>query len=50
MAFDGLFDDQCDVEIRILNVNDNPPVFLDFLKETTIREEELVPGCLLTVS
>ena len=49
VAFDGLFEDQCDVEIRILNVNDNPPVFLDFQKEITIREEELVPGCLITV-
>ncbi|XP_065212799.1 DE-cadherin isoform X2 [Planococcus citri] len=48
-AFDGLYRDESEVEIRILNVNDNPPAFLEFQRETTIQEETLVPGCLLTV-
>jgi hypothetical protein len=31
-------------------VNDNPPIFLPYNKNVTIQEEEIVPGCIVTVS
>ncbi|XP_031842734.1 DE-cadherin isoform X2 [Nomia melanderi] len=48
-AFDGLYNDTAQVKIFIENVNDNPPVFEDFKKNPTIKEEELVEGCITTV-
>lgn len=49
-ADDGIERDSATVEIKIENVNDNPPVFLPFTNNITIREEEIVPGCIVTVS
>jgi len=49
-AFDGAYEDYCTVEIKISNVNDNPPVFRPYDGNITITEEELVPGCITTVS
>lgn len=46
-AFDGAFEDYCRVEIKIENVNDNPPVFLPYKNNITIMEEQLVPGCIV---
>lgn len=48
-AFDGAFEDYCRVEIKIENVNDNPPVFLPYKNNITIMEEQLVPGCIVEV-
>ncbi|KAF6207435.1 hypothetical protein GE061_018678 [Apolygus lucorum] len=45
-AFDGAFQDYCTVEIKIENVNDNPPVFLKYENNIKIQEEEMVPGCV----
>lgn len=49
-AHDGLYQDLCDVDIRLQNVNDNPPVFEKFAHQTTIYEEELETKCLIQVS
>lgn len=49
-ADDGNAQDTAKVEIKIENVNDNPPVFLPYNKNITIQEEEIVPGCISTVS
>lgn len=49
-ANDGNAQDTAKVEIKIENVNDNPPVFLPYNKNITIQEEEIVPGCIVTVS
>jgi hypothetical protein len=49
-ADDGNVYDVAKVEIKIENVNDNPPVFLPYNKNITIQEEEIVPGCIVTVS
>jgi hypothetical protein len=49
-ADDGNEQDTAKVEIKIENVNDNPPVFLPYNKNITIQEEEIVPGCIVTVS
>jgi hypothetical protein len=49
-ADDGFAYDTAKVEIKIENVNDNPPVFLPYNKNITIVEEEIVPGCISTVS
>ncbi|RZF45194.1 hypothetical protein LSTR_LSTR009965 [Laodelphax striatellus] len=46
-AFDGVYEDHCKVEIKISNVNDNPPVFLSYQNNVTIREEELISGCIV---
>ncbi|XP_034179895.1 DE-cadherin [Osmia lignaria lignaria] len=48
-AFDGVYNDTAQVKIFIENVNDNPPVFEDFNKNPTIKEETLVEGCITTV-
>ncbi|XP_025194494.1 DE-cadherin isoform X1 [Melanaphis sacchari] len=48
-AFDGAYEDYCTVEIKISNVNDNPPVFQPYEGNITITEEELVPGCITTL-
>ncbi|XP_014282551.1 DE-cadherin isoform X2 [Halyomorpha halys] len=45
-AFDGAYEDNCEVHIKIENVNDNPPVFVSYQKTITIMEEELFPGCI----
>ncbi|CAB0007597.1 unnamed protein product [Nesidiocoris tenuis] len=45
-AFDGVFEDVCTVEIKIENVNDNPPVFLKYKNNINITEESLVSGCV----
>ena len=49
-ADDGNAQDTAKVEIKIENVNDNPPIFLPYNKNVTIPEEEIVPGCIVTVS
>ncbi|XP_075221903.1 DE-cadherin-like [Lycorma delicatula] len=46
-AFDGAYEDFCRVEIKIENVNDNPPVFLNYQNNFTIEEEKLIPGCIV---
>uniref|UniRef100_A0A224XKW2 Putative cadherin egf lag seven-pass g-type receptor n=1 Tax=Panstrongylus lignarius TaxID=156445 RepID=A0A224XKW2_9HEMI len=46
-AFDGVYEDYCRVEIKIENVNDNPPVFLPYKNNITQMEEELTSGCLV---
>jgi hypothetical protein len=48
-ADDGNVYDVAKVVIKIENVNDNPPVFLPYNKNITIQEEEIVPGCIVTV-
>ncbi|XP_072152433.1 DE-cadherin isoform X2 [Bemisia tabaci] len=48
-AFDGIFEDTCEVRIEIKNVNDNPPVFLPYENKIQIQEELLVPGCITKV-
>jgi len=48
-ADDGYAYDTAKVEIKIENVNDNPPVFLPYNKNITILEEEIVPGCISTL-
>ncbi|XP_021942527.1 DE-cadherin isoform X2 [Zootermopsis nevadensis] len=48
-ADDGIVHDMAKVEIKIENVNDNPPVFLPYNKNITIQEEEIVPGCIVTL-
>nr|CAD7462753.1 unnamed protein product [Timema tahoe] len=45
-AFDGKYNDTAKVEIKIANVNDNPPVFLKFNNNITIQEEMIVEGCI----
>jgi hypothetical protein len=49
-ADDGNVYDLAKVAIKIENVNDNPPVFLPYNNNITIQEEEIVPGCIVTVS
>lgn len=41
-AFDGVFNDTAQVKIFIENVNDNPPVFEEFVRNPTIYEEKIV--------
>lgn len=48
-ADDGNAQDMAKVEIKIENVNDNPPIFLPYNKNVTIQEEEIVPGCVVTL-
>lgn len=48
-ADDGNVYDVAKVVIKIENVNDNPPVFLPYNKNITIQEEEIVPGCIVTL-
>ncbi|KAG8306866.1 hypothetical protein J6590_037459 [Homalodisca vitripennis] len=48
-AFDGVYEDYALVDIKIENVNDNPPVFLPYKNNITIMEEQLVPGCIVTL-
>lgn len=49
-AYDGAFADNAYVEIEIENVNDNPPVFYDYLNNITIPEEQLIQGCITNVT
>ncbi|KAJ8874233.1 hypothetical protein PR048_025075 [Dryococelus australis] len=49
-AFDGKYNDTAKVEIKITNVNDNPPVFYKFNSNVTIPEEKLVEGCIANLS
>lgn len=49
LADDGKFNDTALVKINIENVNDMLPVFIDFPKEIYIKEETLVPDCLVKV-
>ncbi|KAL1114964.1 hypothetical protein AAG570_007787 [Ranatra chinensis] len=46
-AYDGAFEDFCRVEIKIKNINDNPPKFEIYENTISIVEEELVPGCII---
>ncbi|XP_065341407.1 DE-cadherin isoform X3 [Cloeon dipterum] len=48
-AFDGIYEDFADVIIKIENVNDERPRFLDFNRNATIPEEELREGCIVKV-
>lgn len=48
-AFDGIYEDNATVTIRIKNVNDNPPVFKGNDYNTRIEEEQVVQGCILRV-
>ncbi|XP_061519659.1 DE-cadherin [Anopheles gambiae] len=47
-ADDGIFQDNATVSIKIENVNDNPPRFID-LRNVTIQEETIPPGCIMTI-
>uniref|UniRef100_A0AAG5DFH9 DE-cadherin n=1 Tax=Anopheles atroparvus TaxID=41427 RepID=A0AAG5DFH9_ANOAO len=47
-ADDGIFQDNATVSIRIENVNDNPPRFID-LRNVTILEETIPPGCIMNI-
>ncbi|XP_052897559.1 DE-cadherin-like [Anopheles moucheti] len=47
-ADDGIFQDNATVSIKIENVNDNPPRFID-LRNVTIQEETFPPGCIMTI-
>lgn len=47
-ASDGVFEDYAKVLINILNINDNPPIFLsNYTRE--IQEEAIFPGCVIKV-
>ncbi|GAB0089877.1 DE-cadherin [Sergentomyia squamirostris] len=48
-AFDGVYEDNAIVTIKIENVNDNPPKFLEGNYRTTIPEEMIVEGCILNI-
>ncbi|PSN30050.1 DE-cadherin [Blattella germanica] len=48
-ADDGNVFDLAKVEIKIEDVNDNPPWFLPYNKNITIQEEIVVPGCIVTL-
>lgn len=48
-AFDGAFEDFAKVNIKIDDVNDNPPRFYEKEYKTTIFEEKLVEGCILNI-
>lgn len=43
---DGSFSDYCTVLIKVLNVNDNRPVFEERDREITIQEETIPDGCI----
>ncbi|XP_052859785.1 DE-cadherin [Anopheles cruzii] len=45
-ADDGIFQDNATVSIKIENVNDNPPRFID-LRNVTIEEESIPAGCVM---
>uniref|UniRef100_A0A182N916 Cadherin n=1 Tax=Anopheles dirus TaxID=7168 RepID=A0A182N916_9DIPT len=47
-ADDGIFQDNATVSIKIENVNDNPPRFID-LRNVTIQEETIPKGCIMTI-
>uniref|UniRef100_A0A182YSD9 Cadherin domain-containing protein n=1 Tax=Anopheles stephensi TaxID=30069 RepID=A0A182YSD9_ANOST len=47
-VYDGLFQDLTTVAIKLVNVNDNPPRFVD-LRNVTIQEETIPPGCVMTI-
>lgn len=49
-AYDGAYEDNCKVHIKIENVNDNPPVFVSYQKTITITEEQLFIGCIAQVT
>lgn len=49
-ADDGAYYDNAFVEIEIENVNDNPPVFYEYLNNITIPEEQLIEGCITNVT
>ncbi|XP_050519455.1 DE-cadherin isoform X2 [Diabrotica virgifera virgifera] len=50
-AFDGAFEDFAIVLISILNENDEPPVFDDYIREIQIKEEEpMISGCVVRVT
>ncbi|XP_054263289.1 DE-cadherin-like [Macrosteles quadrilineatus] len=48
-AFDGVYEDQAYVDIKIENVNDNPPKFLPYVNNITIEEEKMKEGCIMTL-
>lgn len=47
-ASDGIFEDYAKVIISILNINDNPPVFMANYSKT-IQEETVYNGCIVRV-
>lgn len=48
-AYDGIYNDYATVKISIENINDNPPVFTQDKYSTTIKEEEIVDGCIMNI-
>lgn len=48
-AFDGIYQANTNVTIRLKNVNDNRPVFKETDYNTRILEEEVVQGCIIHV-
>lgn len=49
-AYDGAYADNAFVEIEIENVNDNPPVFYEYVNNITISEEVLIKGCITNIT
>lgn len=49
-AFDGIYEARAKVEIKIENVNDNPPQFTKQNITVSILEETLPEGCIAYVS
>lgn len=49
LAYDGAFKDEANVTIKIMNVNDNLPVFYDFNNSAVIQEESVPENCITTV-
>ncbi|XP_055381774.1 DE-cadherin [Condylostylus longicornis] len=47
-AFDGIYDDYATVTIKLENVNDNPPVFLQKYN-ITLQEETVLGDCILII-
>lgn len=47
-ATDGIFDDYAKIIISVLNINDNPPVFVANYSKT-IQEETEYNGCVVKV-
>lgn len=48
-AFDGIYDDNTTVIIKVENVNDNPPKFKQENYTTTIQEETVIQDCIIKI-